>query len=119
MHLARVLLERVRDCPKRNICRAARICLATVLTLAAFILLGVSLSSIIRAEKTPPSRSMMQSTRVSLQVINHWSQNHWFRVSSSLKDPKFKQQTDAIQVDANATKTIEVLLDPIDLRGDV
>lgn len=99
--------------------RATRICLATVLTLAAFILLGVSLSSIIGAEKTPPSRSMVQSTRVSLQVINHCSQNHWFRVSSNLNDPKFKQQTDAIQVDANATKTIEVLLDLVDLRGDV
>ena len=91
-----------------------RMSLAGVLGfLGLVILLIVGYPSLIVAEKTSPSRQpemgKVKITRAVLQITNACPQPHYFRVTSDIKDPNFKAQTDAILVRTKATQTVEVL----------
>jgi hypothetical protein len=98
-----------------------RISLAGVLSfLGLGILLIASYPNLIIAEKiasSPQPETEVTITRDVFQITNRCPQPHYFRVASDIKDPGFKQQTDAIFVPAKATKQIEVLTDAMESTG--
>jgi hypothetical protein len=91
--------------------------------LAAFPAFGILLfalyPSALIAQKTVQSRrpeTKEEITRATLKITNKCQQPHYFRVTSDVKDPRFRQQADAILIGTNATDKIEILFDAMGLK---
>lgn len=98
-----------------------RVALAAILGFLGTILLLASCSTLITEQKISrrPTIKQQKIIRAILQITNQCPQPHRFRVISSIKDPGFKQQTDAILIGATSTKKIEVLFDASGSKSNV
>jgi len=103
--------------PKKN--RSSHLARLRMSLAAIFGFLGLSIlflascSTLITEQRVSrrPTINQQKITRARLQITNRCPQSHRFRVISDIRDPRFKQQTDAILIGATSTKTIDVLFD--------
>src|SRR5215207_8560042 len=100
-----------------------RVWLAMFILMALNILPLVSYANLITAQKIAQSRRPEirdeKITRAILQITNRCPQRHRFRINNDIKDPRFKQQTDAILVGASSTEKVEVLFDAVGLTENL
>ena len=66
-----------------------------------------------------PESKTQKITRAIFKITNPCAQPHYFRIKSDIKDPRFKQQTDAILVGASSTEQIEVVFDAMGSKTDL
>jgi hypothetical protein len=102
--------------------RTQRLEIFIFLALSMSTLLLMSYPNLITAEGIAQSRRPKikeeKITRAIFQITNRCPHAHHFRIASDIKDAGFKQQTDALLVDATSTKKFEVVFDAIGLRSN-
>lgn len=89
--------------------------------LSMSVLLLVTYPNLITAQRigqSPrPEIKQEKIVRATLQLANRCRLPHRFRVSSDIEDAGFKQQTDALLIEANSTKKIAVVFDAVGLKS--
>lgn len=100
-----------------------KVWLAMFIFLALSILLLATYPNVLTAQGIAQSRQPEireeKITRAVLQITNRCPQPHRFRIDSDIKDPTFKQQTNAVLIGASSTEKIEALFDEMGLERNL